>query len=165
RGTVRGREIAVRLAIGASRSRIIRQLVAESLVLSIIGAAIGVALAQALSRSLIAFLSVGGNPVFLALDADWRLFAFTASLTVLTCVLFGLTPAIRATRTDLAASMKAGARGATDSRDRSGLRRGLVVAQVAVSLVLVAGALLFVRTLWDLTRPEAGFRPGTLLVV
>jgi predicted permease len=165
RGTVRGREIAVRLAIGASRGRIVRQLVAESLVLSVAGAAIGAALAQSLSRFLVTFLSVAGNPVFLALDFDWRLFAFTAALAVLTCLLFGLTPAIRATRTDPAASMKAGGRGTTDSRERFGLRRALVVAQVALSLVLVAGALLFVRTLRNLTTLDPGFRQEQLLAV
>jgi putative ABC transport system permease protein len=165
RGTVRSREIAVRLAIGASRGRIVRQLVAESLVLSIIGAAIGAALAQVLSRSLLTFLSVGGNPVVLVLDADWRVFAFTGGLAVLTCVLFGLTPAIRATRTDPAASMKSGGRGTTDTRERFGLRRALVVAQVALSLVLVAGALLFVRTLRNLTTLDAGFRQDNLIVV
>jgi predicted permease len=110
RAAVRGREIAIRLAIGASRIRIVRQLVAESLVIAVAGAAIGAALAQALSRFLVTFLSVGNTPVFITLDLDWRVFVFTAGLAVLTCLLFGLTPAMRATRTDPAASMKAGGR-------------------------------------------------------
>ena len=164
RGTVRGREIAVRLAIGASRGRVIRQLVAESLVIAVAGAAIGAALAQALSRFLVTFLSVGDTPVFVNLDPDWRMLAFTAALAVLTCLLFGLTPAIRATRTDPAASMKAGGRGTTDARERFGLRRGLVVVQVALSLVLVAGALLFVRSLRNLTMLDAGFTQDHLVV-
>jgi predicted permease len=164
RGTVRGREIAVRLAIGASRIRIVRQLVAESLVIAVVGAAMGAALARGLSQFLVTFLSVGGTPVFINLDPDWRVFAFTASLAVLTCLLFGLTPAIRATRTDPAASMKAGGRGTTDSRERFGLRRALVVVQVALSLVLVAGALLFVRSLRNLTSLDAGFTQDNLVV-
>ncbi len=164
RGTVRGREIAVRLAIGASRVRIIRQLVAESLVIAVVGAAIGAVLAQALSRFLVTFLSVGGSVVFVDLSPDWRVFAFTAGLAVLTCLLFGLTPAIRATRTDPAASMKAGGRGTTDSRERFGLRRALVVVQVALSLVLVTSALLFVRSLRNLTTLDAGFTQNNLVV-
>jgi predicted permease len=164
RGTVRGREIAVRLAIGASRIRIVRQLVAESLVIAVVGAAIGAALARGLSQFLVTFLSVGGTPVFINLDPDWRVFAFTASLAVLTCLLFGLTPAIRATRTDPAASMKAGGRATTDSRERFGVRRALVVVQVALSLVLVAGALLFVRSLRNLTSLDAGFTQDNLVV-
>ncbi len=164
RGTVRGREMAVRLAIGASRPRIVRQLVAESLVIAVVGAAIGAALAQALSRFLVTFLSVPERPVFVDLGPDWLVFAFTAALAVGTCLLFGLAPAIRATRTQPAVAMKAGGRGTTDGRERFGLRRGLVAIQVALSLVLVIGALLFVRSLRNLTTLDAGFKQDNLLV-
>jgi predicted permease len=164
RGTVRAREMAVRLAIGASRLRIVRQLVAESLVIAVAGAAIGAMLAQALSRFLVALLSVPERPVFVDLSPDWLVFAFTGALAIVTCLLFGLAPAVRATRTQPAAAMKAGGRGATDGRERFGLRRGLVAIQVALSLVLVIGALLFVRSLRNLTTLDAGFKQENLLV-
>jgi predicted permease len=153
----------VRLAIGASRGRLVRQLVAESLVLSAAGAALGWALAQGLSRFLVTFLGAGPGEVFVDLQADWRVFAFTAGLAILTCLLFGLAPAIRATETEPAAAMKAGGRGMTDSRERFAVRRVLVVAQVALSLVLVVGALLFVRSLRNLMTLDAGFRQDNLL--
>jgi putative ABC transport system permease protein len=99
RGSTREREMAVRLAIGADRWRLIRQLLAESLLLTLIGTGLGAFLAQFLSRYLVSFLTTGDNPLFVQLGADWRVFAFTAGVAVLTCTLFGLTPAIRATRT------------------------------------------------------------------
>src|SRR5207245_10134203 len=86
RASVREREISVRLAIGASRGRLIRQLLAESLLLAGIGAVLGVALARALSQFLVSFLSTEGNPLFVDLAEDWRMLAFTAGLAVLTCV-------------------------------------------------------------------------------
>ena len=165
RATAREREIAVRLAIGASRSRIVRQLVAESLLIAAIGAAAGAMLAQSLSRFLVDFLTTSNNRVFVALTLDWRIFAFTAALGVLTCVVFGLVPAIRATGAAPGAAMKAGSRGATDTKERFGMRRALVVAQVALSLVLVVGAVLFVRSLRNLMTLDAGFQQEGILVV
>src|SRR5262249_14755813 len=145
RASAREREIAVRQAVGARRSRLIRQLLGESLLLAIVGAGLGVGLAQALSRLLVSFLSAGNDTVFLDLTPDWRALGFAAGLAVLTCILFGLAPALRATRIEPGAVMKAGGRGLTAGRARLhgfSLRRALVVAQVALSLVLVAGALL-----------------------
>jgi putative ABC transport system permease protein len=165
RATAREREIAVRLAIGASRGRIVRQLVAESLLIAAIGAAAGAMLAQSLSRFLVDFLTTSNNRVFVALTLDWRIFAFTAALAVLTCVVFGLVPAIRATGAAPGAAMRAGSRGATDSKERFGMRRALVVAQVALSLVLVVGAVLFVRSLRNLMTLDAGFQQDGILVV
>jgi len=164
RATAREREIAVRLAIGASRGRVIRQLLAESLLLSTIGAAGGVLLAGWLSQFLVGFLTTENSRVFLDLSTDWRVFAFTAALAVATCLLFGLTPAIRATAAAPGAAMKSGSRGSTDSRERFGLRRGLVVVQVALSLVLVVGALLFVRSLRNLVILDSGFRQTGVLI-
>src|SRR5947207_5209767 len=97
RATAREREIAVRLAIGASRGRIIRHLLAERLLIAAIGATAGAVLAQWLSRFLVDFLTTENNRIFVALSPDWRIFAFTAALGVLTCMIFGLVPAIRAT--------------------------------------------------------------------
>jgi predicted permease len=165
RATAREREIAVRLAIGASRWRVIRQLLAESLLLSALGGVGGVVVARWLSRFLVTLMTTESNRLFVELPIDWRMFAFTASLAVLTCLIFGVTPAIRATAGEPGAAMKAGSRGSTDSRERFGLRRGLVVVQVALSMVLVVGALLFVRSLRNLLILDAGFRQDGVLIV
>jgi len=165
RATAREREIAVRLAIGASRGRIIRQLLAESLLLATIGAALGALLAQVLSRALVSFLTTQASGVFVDLQPGWRVLAFTAALAVATCLLFGLAPAVRATRTTPGAAMQTGGRGLTDSRARFDLRRALVAGQVALSLVLVVGALLFARSLRNLMTVDVGFRRDGILVV
>jgi putative ABC transport system permease protein len=158
RATAREREVAVRLAIGASRRRIVRQMLSESLLIAAIGAGAGVVVAQAFSRSLVAFLSTSDSPMFVELSFDWRVFAFTAVVAIAACLLFGLTPAIRATRTPPGATMKSGSRGMTDGVERFGVRRALVVLQVALSLVLLVGALLFARSLLNLTSMDPGFR-------
>jgi putative ABC transport system permease protein len=158
RASAREREIAVRQTLGASRARLIRQLLVESLLLAFIGASLGAALAQALSRTMVSFLSTVNNPVFIDLSPDWRVLGFTAGLAVVTCVLFGLTPAIRVTRRKAGAMIKAAGRGMTAGRERFTLRRGLAVAQVALSLVLVAGALLFSRSLGNILTLDTGFR-------
>ncbi len=164
RSSTREREMAVRLAIGASRGRLIRQLLVESLALTLTGAALGALLAQFLCAYLVSFLSTGDNPLVLKLALDWRVLGFTAGLAILTCVLFGLAPALRATRTQPASVMKAAGRGLTADRQRFGLRRALVIGQVALSLVLVVGALLFVRSLRNLLTLDAGFRQNGLLI-
>jgi putative ABC transport system permease protein len=164
RATAREREIAVRLALGASRFRIARQLLVESALLAVAGAGAGAWLAQWLSRVLVASLATEGDRVFVQLTNDWRVFAFIALLATATCIVFGLVPAIRATSTDPGAAMKAGSRGSTDTRERSGLRRALVVAQVALSLVLVVGALLFVRSFRNLATLDAGFTRSNLVI-
>lgn len=160
RASARERELAVRQALGASRARLVRQLLVESLLLAVIGAGLGALLAQSLSRFLVSFL---GNAVFLELGLDWRVLGFAAALAMLTCVLFGLMPAVRAARIEPGAAMKAGGRGLTAGRQRFGLRRALVVVQVALSLVLVAGALLFTRSLNKLLTVDTGFRQEGIL--
>jgi predicted permease len=164
RATAREREIAVRLAIGASRRRIVRQLLAESVLIAAAGAFAGAILAQWLSELLVAFLTTESERIFIEVARDWRVFAFIALLAAATCMIFGLVPAIRATATNAGAAMKAGSRGSTDPRERFGLRRVLVVAQVALSLVLVVGALLFVRSLRNLVTLDAGFAQDNLLI-
>ena len=165
RASVREREIAVRQAIGASRARLVRQLLSESLLLAILGMALGVVLAEILSRGLIGFLSTAENQMFVGLQFDWRVLAFTAGLAMLTCMLFGLVPALRATRVAPASVMRASGRGLTAGRERFSLRRALVVIQVAMSLVLLAGALLFVRSLQKLLAIDPGFRPEGIVAV
>ncbi|HEY1470600.1 MAG TPA: ABC transporter permease, partial [Candidatus Acidoferrum sp.] len=163
RASTRQREMAVRVALGASRSRLIRQVLAESLLLAILGSVGGAILAQGLSRFLVAFLSTQSITLFLNLRADWRVLAFTGGLAILTCLLFGLAPAIQASHTAPGEAMKANGRGLTAARQRFGLRRALVVAQVALSLVLLVGALLFVQTLQNLSTLDAGFQQNNLL--
>jgi predicted permease len=164
RASAREREFAVRLALGASRGRILRQLLVESLLLAGIGAAAGAVLAGYLSGSLVAFLDRGGRSVSLDLGTDWRVLGFTAGAAILTCVLFGLAPALRATRVAAAAVMRSSARGLTAGRERFALRRALVTLQVALSLLLLVGALLFTRTLANLLAVDPGFRADGLVV-
>jgi putative ABC transport system permease protein len=165
RASVREREIAVRQAIGASRSRLVMQLLSESMLLAVIGAALGIGLAALLSRGLVAFLTTEGNHMFVGLGMDWRILAFTAGIAMLTCVLFGLMPALRATRIAPASVMRASGRGLTGGREKFSMRRILVVAQVAMSMVLLAGALLFVRSLQKLLSVDPGFRPEGIVSV
>ena len=164
RASAREREMAVRLAIGADRSRLIRQLLAESLLLTVIGAAIGALLAQFLSSYVLTFLTTRADPLFVQLGADWRVFGFTAAVAIVTCILFGLTPAMRASRTAPVSAMRSSGRGLTADRGKFGLRRALVVSQVALSLVLLVGALLFVNSMRNLLTLDAGFRENGLLI-
>ena len=165
RATAREREISVRLAIGASRRRIVRQLLSESVLIAAIGAAAGLILARWLSDLLVRLLSPDNSPLFVDLAFDWRVFAFTAVVAALACLLFGLAPAVRATAGSPASAMKLGGRGASEGGERFWLRRALVVAQVALSLVLIVGALLFVRTFRNLATVDGGFRADNVLVV
>ena len=164
RASARQREMAVRLALGASRVRLIRQLLAESLLLAIFGAIAGALMAQAVSRVLVSFLSTQERHVFVNLAPDWRLLAFTTGLALFTCVLFGLAPALQASATAPGEVLKATGRSLTAGPGRFGLRRALVVGQVAMSLVLLTGALLFVRTFNNLVTLDAGFDQDHLLV-
>jgi predicted permease len=164
RATAREREIAVRLAIGASRARLIRQLLSESLLLSLIGTALGALLAPAFARVLISLFVTSGDDVYFDLTPDWRVFAFTGGLAILTCILFGLAPALRATRTEPGTAMKSGGRGSTASREGFLLRRLLVISQVALSLVLLVGALLFILSFRNLLTLDTGFRQDGILV-
>ena len=164
RASTREREIAVRQAVGASRMRIIRQLLVETMLLAVVGTGLGALLAQVVSRFLVSSLSTDRDAVFLDLSPDWRVLGFATGVAALTCLLFGLTPAMRATRIAPGAVMKSSGRGLTAGRERFSLRRALVVVQVALSLVLVAGALLFSRSLKKLITVDTGFRQEELLI-
>ncbi len=164
RASAREKEMGLRMAVGASRRRLIRQLLAESLLLAAIGALLGALLAHNLSQLLVASLSTQNNPLFVELTTDWRVFGFTAGLAVLTCVFFGLAPALRATSVSPGVVLKESSRGTTEGHGRFGLRRILVVSQIALSLTLLVGALLFARSLAKLTSVETGFRQSGILV-
>ena len=165
RASAREREIAVRQAMGASRWRLVSQLLSESMLLALIGAGLGAGLAALLSRGLVVFLTTERNRMFVSLAIDWRVVGFTAGTAILTCFLFGLAPALRATRVAPAAVIRSSGRGLTAGREKFSLRRLLVVAQVAMSLVLLAGALLFVRSLQNLLAIDPGFRPEGIVAI
>ena len=164
RASVREREIAVRLALGASRARLLRLLLAESGMLAAAGAALGVGLAQYLSRVLVWSLSTEGNSVNLPMTTDWRVLLFAATVAALTCAFFGAVPALRATKAEPAAAMKAGGRGMTAGRERFSMQRLMVVIQIAVSLVLLVGALLFVRSFRNLMTFDPGMREAGITI-
>jgi predicted permease len=163
RATAREREIAVRLAIGASRQRLVRQMLSESLLIAALGAAGGAIIAGWLSRTLLSFLSTDAARLFLDLTPDWRVYAFISGIAVLACLLFGLSPALKATGTDPGRAMQAGNRSGTDSAERFAMRRALVVLQVALSMVLVVGAVLFARSLRNLVTLDPGFAQDGIL--
>ena len=165
RATAREREIAVRLAIGASRGRIVRQMLSESLLVAALGAALGAGFARWFSQALIAFLSTESSRLFVDLSPDWRVFGFIALLAVLACLLFGLSPALKATRANPARSMQSGGRSSTDAGERFAVRRALVVVQLALSTVLVVGALLFARSLQNLATLNPGFRHDGIIAI
>ncbi len=164
RAGARERQITIRRALGATRWRMIRELLSESLLLALAGSISGLFLAFAVSRTLVAFISTQQNQISLDLGMDWRVLAFTTALAVLTTVSFGLAPAIRATRAEPATLLQSGSRGSTGGRERFSLRRILVVSQVALSVVLLMGALLFVRSLRNLTTLNVGFQQTGILV-
>jgi len=134
-------------------------------VLAAIGAALAVGVSTVLSRALVAALSSEMRQFTLPIETDWRVFAFAAAAGIATALLFGTLPAFRATRAAPVDAMKSGGRGSTDGRDRHALQRLLVVGQIAVSLVLVVGALLFVRSFYKLTTFDAGVRQAGICAV
>ncbi len=163
RAAARRHELTLRIALGASRLRIARQLLTESLLLSGAGALLGLLLAQWASRLLVRQLTTPTNTVFLALSLDWRVLGFTAVVTVATAVLFGTAPAIRGTRLQPNDALKARGRGVIGDGP-TGIGHLLVVVQVALSLVLLMGAGLFLRTFASLATLDPGFDRKGLLV-
>jgi predicted permease len=168
RATVRRKEISVRLAIGAGRRSLIRQLLTESVMLALLAGGMGILLAYWTTSLLLKFLSSGPETLNLVVSPDFHVLAFTAAVSVLTGLLFGLAPALRTTRVDLVTALKetgSGASGATPHRRPGlGLGKALVVSQVAMSLLLVVGAGLFVRTLRNLENVNLGFNRQNVLL-
>jgi len=165
RGTTRRREIAVRLALGAGRGRIARQLVTESLLLAFIGAALGALFAAWGSRLLVAMLSESGQAIALDLAPDGRMLAFTTGVAVLAALLFGVVPAWQVSRVDPQAVLKAQGRGVSEARGRLAMGRALVSFQIALSLVLITAAALLVGSWRRLATLDPGFRREQVLLL
>jgi putative ABC transport system permease protein len=165
RAATRRKEIAVRLAVGASRSRLIRQLLTECLLLSALGGFLGILLAQWGCALLVRMISTSSDPVFLQLSLNGRVLGFTAAIVILTGLLFGLLPALRSTRVSLTSAMKGAA--SEESQSRSHLRAGrwIVASQVALSLIIVVAATLFVRSFRNLLTLDLGFDRTNVLLI
>jgi predicted permease len=163
RATARRKEFAVRRALGASRFRLLRQVLTESLLLVTLGGLVGVLFARWSSAFLVSFFATGRGRLFVSLPLDYRVLLFTACVALLTGLIFGLAPALQATRIEPNSALKDSA--ATSTRVRPRFGKSLVVVQVAISLLLLAGAGLFVRTLHNLKTLDAGFRPEDVLTM
>ncbi|MCI0389447.1 MAG: ABC transporter permease [Acidobacteria bacterium] len=164
RAAVRQKEVAIRLALGAGRLRLIRQLLTESVLLAVMGGLLGLLFAYWGADYLVSFIPQEGAPITLHFNPDLRVLSFTVALSLLTGILFGLAPALRATRLDLSPALKDDARGSGVGPSRLGLGKLLVVAQVAISLLLLIGAGLFVRSLQKLRGLDTGFERNNVLL-
>ena len=164
RATARRHELSIRTALGASGWRLARQLLTESILLSVLGAAVGTAFALWGSRLMVSQLSTTTNRVFLDVGIDWRMLAFTGAIAIGTAMLFGVVPAVRASRAAPIEAMKEQGRGTSAGR-RVGLAGSLVMVQVALSLVLLVSAGLFVRTFASLATRDVGFERDRALIV
>jgi predicted permease len=162
RATKRRHEIAMRLSLGAGRLRLIRQLLTESLVLAIAGGAAGIAFAYAGNRLLVILLHGLGQPIAVTFETDFRTLGFMAAVSLATGIISGVVPAISATRVQLSQTLKAAARGASG---RTGMAKSLVAAQIAVSTLLLVGAGLFLRTLYNLENENVGYNPDHLVIL
>jgi predicted permease len=164
RGVARRREIAMRLALGAVRPRLIRQLLTESLLLATFGGLLGLVFAAWITHLLLAIIASAGLPISISALVDSRVLAFTGLVALATGVLFGLAPAIRATKADVMPNLKAGPGMVGRGGVNLGLGQALVVSQIAVSLLLLVGVGLFVRTLRNLQEVDPGFNPENVLL-
>ena len=162
RGTARHREMTVRLALGASRRRLLRQLLTESVVLALVGGAVGVLLARVGLAVLVA-LAGGSIPRADGIALDPRVLAFTAVVSLATGIAFGLLPAMRVSRSEMSEALRDGARGSTDGARRNRLRSLLVASEIALALVLLTGAGLAMRSFVALRAVNAGFDPEGVL--
>lgn len=163
RAAGRRRELSVRSALGAGRGRILRQLITESVVLSLSSLILAIPLASVGTRLIQGAMPPDQVPYYITWAVDWRTLAFSAGVAIVTAVLFGLLPALQASRGNLVDSLKEGTRG--NSVRRSPLRSALVVVQVSLALVSLVGALLFVRTFKNLNSYDVGFDPAPLLTM
>ncbi len=165
RTTTRAREIAVRLSLGASRPRLIRQLLTESVLLSILGGALGLLFAVGATRAIVALMPADNVPNEARITVNAYVLLFSLATSVLTGILFGLTPALRCSRPNLADALKDGARGSVGSVHGQATRRWLVTAEVALSVILLAGASLAIRSFAHLLFTDPGFQPEKALLM
>jgi predicted permease len=164
RATARQKEIAIRLALGASRGRVIGQLLVESALLAVLGGVVGVALAAWMDQALLRFLPNESGSVFISSSPDLRILAFNFGVALATGLLFGLAPALQATRPDVAPTLKDQAGAVVGGGSQARLRKALMVAQVTLSLLLLIGAGLFIRSLRKLKTLDPGFQTENLIV-
>jgi putative ABC transport system permease protein len=162
RAAGRQKEIATRTSLGASRWRIVRQLLTESLLLSLLGGALGLALAK-WGMDLLLTLAPPDLPRLNNVSLDGRALAFTATITLLTAVIFGLVPALQSSKPNLNETMKDAGRGSTEGGRRQRIRSTLVVLEVATALVLLVGAGLMIKSFWQLQKVDPGFNPDNAL--
>jgi predicted permease len=164
RATARQAEMAVRLAIGASRWSLIRQLCTEASLIALAGTVVGIAIAKLMSNAVIAFLGSGKNALYLDTSLDWRMLCFLSLVTTLTCVIFGLIPGLRASQTAPVEAIKSRGQTGSIGRHRSTFQKALVAGQIAISIVLLVGAVCFVRSFTNLMTLDVGFDAHDLII-
>jgi len=165
RAAVRSKEIAVRIAMGASGWRVVRQMLTESLIIALAGATLGIGIAYGMLQWIKANL-LGGIPFWMQFRIDWQVLAFTATVAVVTAFVFGLVPALQAARPNLVNTLRdAGARGSSAGRGHQRLRSSLVIGEIALSVILLVGAALLIRSFLGMQRVQPGFDPSNLLTM
>jgi putative ABC transport system permease protein len=161
RAATRGKEIAVRISLGAGRNRILRQLITESILMAALGGALGLSLAAS-GVSLLKSALPADTPRLSDVTLDWRVLVFTAGLAIVTGIVSGLAPALHSSRVELTESLKSGGRGTTHSASQR-MRRALIIGELALAVLLVSAAGLLIRSLWALSHINPGFRPENVL--
>src|SRR5579863_680810 len=164
RASGKRRELAVRIALGASRGRLLRQILLESALLVACGSILGADIAQLLSGALVNSLNTSQDTIQLTIAPDWRVLLFAASAGIATCVIFAALPALRSTGEDPLTSLKSGERGVVGNREQFSLQRAMLITQIAVSMLLLVGALLFVRSYRNLLTLNPGIRENNITI-